>query len=102
MRIGLTGSSPQETTPRNHDHPQRELDEHQAILIRNGRARQGFFRTCAPLKSPERLNKRLRIVEDFEVNIEILYAESNLRPTGFKITEILPDGKMRELDRIVN
>ena len=98
----MTGSRPQETTPHNHDHPQRELDEHQTIPIRNGRTQQGFFSTCPPLKSPEQLNKELRIIEDFDVDIEILYAGSGLRPTGFKITEILPDGKTRELDRIVN
>ena len=72
------------------------------ITIRNGRARQGFFSICPPLKSPERLNKRLRIVEDFAVDFEVLYDGSGLRPTGFRITEILPNGDLNDIPLINN
>ncbi len=53
-------------------------------------------------KIENRWLKKLEAGEVFDVDIKVLYDGSGLRPTGFKITEILPDGKMKELDRIAN
>ncbi len=46
--------------------------------------------------------KRLRNGETFDVDIEVLYDGSGLRPTGFKITEILPDGDLNDIPLINN
>ena len=46
--------------------------------------------------------KALEAGETFDVDIKVLYDSTGLLPTGFKITEILPDGDFKDIPVVNN